>query len=150
LSPKAFAQIGFPNRNYAPKEQIARVYAMVENIDTNIGRVLKKLDDNKLAENTIVIFLSDNGPAEARFNSGLRGRKGTVYEGGLRVPFFIRWPGHFQPAKIDLAVAHIDVTPTLVEACGAKLPAERVIDGQSLLPWLKAEKVDWKDRILFF
>jgi arylsulfatase A-like enzyme len=150
LSPKEFPQTGFPLRNYAPKEQIARVYAMVENIDTNVGRLLRKLDDKKLADNTIVIFLSDNGPAAARFNSGLRGRKGTVYEGGLRVPFFIRWPGHFAPGKLDLATAHIDVTPTLVEACGAKLPPDRAIDGRSLLPWLKGEKVLWKERTLFF
>jgi arylsulfatase A-like enzyme len=150
LSPKAFPQTGFPNKNYAPKEQIARVYAMVENIDTNVGRLLKKLDEKKLADNTIVIFLSDNGPAEARFNSGLRGRKGTVYEGGLRVPFFIRWPGRFAPGKLDLAAAHIDVTPTLVEACDGKLPTDRVIDGRSMLPWLKGEKAEWKERTLYF
>jgi len=150
LSPKAFPQTGYPNKNYAPKEQIARVYAMVENIDTNMGKLLKKLDDKKLANDTIVMFVSDNGPAEARFNSGLRGRKGTVYEGGLRVPFFVRWPGHFQPGKLDLAAAHIDITPTLVEACGAKLPNDRVIDGRSLLPWLNGEKPQWKERTLYF
>jgi hypothetical protein len=66
------------------------------------------------------------------------------------VPFFIRWPGHFAPGKLDLAAAHIDVTPTLVEACGAKLPADRLIDGRSLLPWLKGEKPEWQDRTLFF
>ena len=74
---------------------VARVYAMVTNIDTNVGRVLKALEDRKLADNTIVVFLTDNGPAEVRFNAGLRGWKGSVYDGGIRVPCYLRWPGHF-------------------------------------------------------
>ena len=69
---------------------------MIENIDANFGRLLKALDDAKLADNTIVIFLTDNGPGGVRCNGGLRNRKGTVYEGGIRVPCYVRWPARVQ------------------------------------------------------
>ena len=77
-------------------ESTVRVYAMVECIDDNLGRLLARLDQLKIAENTVVIFLSDNGPQQARYNSGLLDLKGNTHEGGVRVPFFVRWPGHFQ------------------------------------------------------
>ena len=90
-SPRAFA---------APAETVARVYAMVTNIDTNVGKVLKALEAQRLAGNTIVVFLTDNGPAQVRFNAGLRGWKGSVYDGGIRVPCYIRWPGHFPAGRV--------------------------------------------------
>ena len=68
---------------------------MVSNIDANVGRVLAALEDRKLADNTIVIFMTDNGPAEVRWNAGLRGWKGSVFDGGIRVPCYLRWPDHF-------------------------------------------------------
>jgi len=149
LSPAAFPKVGFPFNNPAPKETTARVYAMVENIDTNLGKLFKLLDDKKLAENSIVIFITDNGPAHARFNSGLRGRKGTVYDGGIRVPCFVRWPGHFGAGtKLDSPTGHIDVTPTLLDCCHAQQPKN--LDGKSLMPLLTDRATAWRNRNLFF
>ncbi len=125
---------------------------MVTNIDANVGRILAALESHGLAENTIVVFLTDNGPAKFRFNSGLRGVKGTVYEGGIRVPCFIRWPGQFPAGRVvDRLAAHIDLFPTLLEACQVALPRGIQLDGKSLLPLLRGDKdVDWPDRTLFF
>jgi len=127
----------------------AKLYAMVTNIDDNIGRLLKRLDDLKLADDTIVIYLSDNGPQQVRYNAGLRGQKGTCYEGGLRVPFFIRWPAGLKSTrKVEVPFAHIDVTPTLLEAAGVEKPATMKMDGISFLPWLRGDKAA-PDRTLF-
>ena len=136
----------------APPETIAQVYAMITNIDTNVGRVLKALDDRRLAGDTIVIFMTDNGPAQVRFNAGLRGWKGSVYDGGIRVPFYIRWPGHFPAGhEVDRIAAHIDVLPTLLDACGLSPPAGVRLDGKSLLPLLRGvQTAGWPDRTLYF
>jgi arylsulfatase A-like enzyme len=124
---------------------------MVENIDDNVGRLLRKLDELKLSENTIVIFLTDNGPQQPRYNAGMLQRKGSTHEGGIRVPCFVRWPGKFTAGrKVDRIAAHIDVTPTLLEIAAAKKPAAVKLDGVSLLPLLKGEAVSWPDRTLFF
>jgi len=129
----------------------ARVYAMVECIDDNIGRLLAKLDQLKIAKNTIVIFLTDNGPWEPRYNSGMLDRKGNVHEGGVRVPFFIRWPGHLPAGRaVDRIAAHIDVAPTLLELCGVKKPVSVKFDGVSLAPLLQGNAANWPDRTLFF
>ena len=113
---------------------VARVYAMVTNIDTNIGKVLKALESKGIADNTIVVFLTDNGPAQVRFNAGLRGRKAPVYDGGIHVPCYIRWPGHFPAGGVvDKIAAHIDLMPTLLDACGVAPPVGVRFDGKSLL-----------------
>src|SRR5262249_60502018 len=115
----------------------ARIYAMVTNIDDNVARLLARLDERKLADNTIVIFLSDNGPQQPRFNAGLGDRKGTVHEGGIRVPCYWRWPGYFKAGRtVDRIAANIDIAPTLVELCGGKQPAKGTFDGASLAPLL--------------
>jgi arylsulfatase A-like enzyme len=153
LSPAAFPKLGQPfampilNANL-----LARLYDMETNIDANFGRLLQKLDDLRLAENTIVVFLSDNGPQEGRYNAGLRGRKGTQYDGGIRVPFFVRWPagGVDGGRKVDTACAHIDLLPTLADACGVALPADRTIDGINLLSSWKNLPAKRPDRSLFF
>jgi arylsulfatase A len=121
-------------------------------MDDNIGRLMAKLDELKLAEDTIVIFLSDNGPAGDRFNSGLRGRKASVYEGGNRVPFLIRWPGAIPTGrKVDTIAAHIDIYPTLLELCRAPQPEKALpIDGRSLAPLLAERPGKWPGRALFF
>ena len=130
-------------------EQTARVYTMVENADANIGRVLEKLRTHGLERDTIVIFMTDNGPQQARYNSGMRGLKTTVYDGGIRVPFFLRWPAVVKAgSQVDRIAAHIDVLPTLLSACGVATPSHQM-DGRSLMPLLQNPKADWPDRRLF-
>ncbi|MEZ5354665.1 MAG: arylsulfatase [Bryobacteraceae bacterium] len=132
-----------------PREKAA-VYGMIENLDDNIGRLTARLEGLGLAGETIVVFLTDNGPAGERYNAGLRGRKGSVYEGGVRVPFFLRWPGHVRPGrKVDTIAAHIDVYPTLADLCGVARAEGRAIDGRSLRPLLEDDKAGWPDRPLF-
>jgi arylsulfatase A-like enzyme len=132
-------------------ETTAKVYGMVENIDENVGRILRRLDELGLAERTIVIFLTDNGPQQRdRYKGGLRAGKGTVYEAGIRVPFFVRWPERLRGGRtVDTIAAHIDVMPTLLAACGAAPPKDRKIDGRSLLPLWTGEAGAWPDRTLF-
>ena len=132
-------------------ETTAKIYGMVANIDENVGRLLKRLDELLLTEDTIVIFLTDNGPQQRRYNGVWRGLKGSVYEGGIHVPCFVRWPrklkaGH---AVVHLA-AHIDVAPTLLAACGAEVPGGVKFDGRNLLPLLEGQPTDWPDRNLYF
>lgn len=137
-------------QNFDP-DTTAKIYGMVENIDDNVGRVLGKLEELKLAENTVVIFMTDNGPQQPRYNAGMFQRKGTVYEGGIRVPFFVRSPGKFTAGRTVLEpAAHIDVTPTLLDVCGVKKPTMVKFDGVSLLPLLTGEQERLADRTLFF
>ncbi|MSQ95638.1 MAG: arylsulfatase [Gemmataceae bacterium] len=146
-----FPKIGFPIEGKVPLDETEKIYGMITNIDDNVGRLLAKLDELGIADDTIVIFLTDNGPQQPRYNSGMRGRKGSVFEGGTRVPFFVCWPAGFKGDRdIDRIAAHIDVTPTLVEACGGMMPPNRAIDGKNLLPLWKSPKIDWPDRSLFF
>ncbi|EMB13628.1 sulfatase-like hydrolase/transferase [Rhodopirellula europaea] len=113
-------------------EKTAAVYAMVQNIDTNVSRLLKCLSDHSLNEETIVVFLTDNGPNGKRFNGGMRGAKGSVHEGGCRVPCFIRWPGKIKPQTIFQIAAHVDLLPTLAQWCDIPVTTEKPLDGRSL------------------
>ncbi|MBL7139963.1 MAG: arylsulfatase [Planctomycetes bacterium] len=133
-------------------ETTAKVYGMIENVDENVGKILARLDALGLAENTLVIFLTDNGPQQRnRYNGVLRATKGTVYEGGIRVPFFARWPGRIEAGrKVEAIAAHIDVVPTVLEACGAAAPEGVRLDGTSLLPLWTGRAGDWPARTLFF
>lgn len=116
----------------------ARIYAMVEIIDENLGRLFRKLDDLGIAENTIVIFSSDNGGVSSHYTAGLRGKKGSVYEGGVRAPLLIRWPNEFKAGTERSAmVSHLDIFPTICEITNINLPEDRKIDGKSLLSLLK-------------
>ena len=124
---------------------------MVSNIDRNVGRVLDRLDALGLARDTIVVFLTDNGPQQPRYNAGLRDRKGSVHDGGIKVPCFVRWPGTLEPGRVvEPIAAHIDLAPTLLAACGVAKPAGVAFDGRDLLPLLKGEAVDWPERTLYF
>ncbi len=135
----------------ANKEDARKVYAMVDNIDDNLGKLFQKLDELNLTENTLVIFMTDNGPQQVRYVAGMRGRKGSVYQGGVRVPFYVKYPARFAGNKdIDTPAAHIDVLPTLAELCKVPLPKDRKIDGHSLLPLMEGKSVDWANRALFF
>jgi arylsulfatase A-like enzyme len=147
LGPNAFPKVGSP---WAAKklneEEIGRAYGMIANLDMNFGRLLAKVPDD-----TLVIFLTDNGPGGVRWNAGLRNRKGTVYEGGIRVPFYARWKGQIPVGrKQDTPAAHIDITPTILEACGVPAPKDVKMDGRSLWPLLRGAKVEWDERHLFF
>ena len=122
------------------KPHRARVHAaMIRALDRSVGRILKALEDEGLAENTIVIFSSDNGgPGYVgipEVNAPYRGWKMTFYEGGIRVPFFFRWPGRVAPGSwFENPVSHIDLMPTLASAAGAAMPEGVTIDGVNLMP----------------
>lgn len=138
------------------EDHTLRVYAaMVRNLDRNIGRVLKSLKDKGLDDNTIVIFTSDNGGAHYvgldGLNSPYRGWKATFFEGGIRVPLFMRWPAVIpQGVKPQLPVNHMDIFTTVAAAAGAKLPADRVMDGINLLPQIAKPTDKGPDRPLFW
>jgi arylsulfatase A-like enzyme len=124
--------------------------AMCENIDYNVGRVLQKLDELKLAEKTIVLYFSDNGPNGWRWNGGMKGRKGSTDEGGVRSPLFVRWPGHVQPGrKVTRIAAAIDLLPTLAELTGVPVVGAKPLDGVSLAPLLLGRDAPWPDRLIF-
>ena len=122
-----------------------RVYAaMIRALDRSVGRVMDKLEEEGLADNTIIVFSSDNGGAGyigvPEVNAPYRGWKITLFEGGIKVPTFMKWPGRIEPGTvIDEPVAHIDILPTFVAAGGATLPSDRVIDGRNLLPLVTGE-----------
>jgi len=133
-------------------DRTAAIYGMVENMDSNIKRILDALAATDKSRETIVIFLSDNGPNGVRYNGNLKGVKAHVDEGGVRVPFFIHYPAGGIEKKIipkEYFGAHIDVLPTLAELVGVKIPDTLDMHGRSLVPLLKSESVTWEDRYFF-
>lgn len=133
------------------KEAARKVYAMVNNIDDNIGKLLDRLDQLGIAENTIVIFMTDNGPQQHRYIAGMRGKKGSVYRGGVRVPLYMRYPKLLKSHKeIGTNVAVIDILPTIAQICDVNSPSDRTIDGKNLLPLIQEEAASWEERPLFF
>ena len=156
---KRFERMGFADNN-------AGFYGMIENLDENMGRLFARLRQWQLMQNTLVIFMSDNGPAHSGSGKGmvgitpegdvitawcadLKGGKKQVDEGGCRVPFFMHWPGRIKPGQdIDTIAAHIDLLPTLADLAGALLPADQV-EGRSLLPLVEDPDTEWQDRFLF-
>jgi arylsulfatase A len=131
-------------------DTLAAVYGMCEDIDRQVGRVLGQLERWSLAENTMVIFLTDNGPNTQRFNGGLRGKKGTLYEGGVRTPCLLRYPARVREARvISQIAAHIDLLPTLCELTGVAARTKNPIDGRSLVPLLEGRTEGWPDREIF-
>jgi len=132
---------------------LAEFYGMITNIDENIGRLRAKLDELGLSDNTILIFMTDNGTGPGRrpeYNAGMRGAKGSQYEGGHRVPCFIYWPdGSIAGGwDVDHITAHIDLLPTLINLCGLSNIPDVKFDGMSLVPLLKADKENWPERII--
>lgn len=124
------------------------VYGMVENMDGNIGLILQKLEELNIAENTIVIFFSDNGPNTDRYNGGMKGRKGSVDEGGVRVPFYIKWPRNIKPGTIEQLAQDIDIMPTLIGLCGLKYDPGKPFDGIDLSGIVKGKQKTF-DRLIF-
>jgi arylsulfatase B len=141
---------------YAGKEvPNAGFYGMIANIDENVGRLRSRLKTLGLEENTILIFMTDNGTAagfqgKRGFNAGMRGTKGSEYDGGHRVPCFIRWPAGGLGGGKDIArlTAHIDLLPTLIDMCGLPRPVGVKFDGVSLVPLFRGADADWPDRVL--
>lgn len=113
-------------------DELASIYGMVQNIDDNVGRLLKTLKKLGIDENTIVIYMSDNGPNGVRYNGELKGAKGSVDEGGVKVPFFLRWSTVLKPKVVEEIAAHIDVLPTLADLCQLKAFDRGGLDGISL------------------
>jgi len=132
---------------------VAAFFGMCENIDDNVGRLLAHLDTLKLAENTLVLFLTDNGGTAGvkTYNAGMRGGKTSVHEGGSRVPLFIRWPAaKWTPHVVKPITSHIELYPTLLDLCGVKAPSGPKIDGVSLRPLLESvNATTWPERTLF-
>ena len=123
--------------------------AMCENLDDNVGRILAKLNALKVAENTIVVWFHDNGPNGKRWNGGMKGRKGSVEEGGCRSPLFIKWPGGIKKGlRVEKIASVRDLLPTLCELAGIKASPPKPLDGESLVPLIKNPKAKWEDRIL--
>ncbi|MCC9604697.1 sulfatase [Blastopirellula sp. JC732] len=137
----------------AKKKGEALYYANVENMDRAVGRLMKAVDELKLTDNTFVFFTSDNGPETLdRYPSAwrshgspgpLRGMKLHIYEGGIRVPDIVRFPGHIKPgAESDEPICGLDILPTLCELAGVAAPTDRALDGASFAKSLQGEKVD--------
>lgn len=146
--------------NKGVEKPMSAFYGMIDCIDSNVGRLLEELEENGELDNTIVIYMTDNGtaagvsnkPVEGRwngFNAGMRGTKGTVYEGGHRVPCFIRYPKRFEGNRdVKQLTAHFDLLPTLVDICGLSAPANWKSDGFSLVDALQGKDNLWPERTI--
>jgi len=131
-------------------DRTARTLAMITNVDQNIGRLFAHLERSGAHDDTLVIFLVDNGPNGPRYVGNLRGQKAETLEGGIRSPFLAHWPARLSAGHTsDRIAAHIDIMPTVLEAAGVKKPTDLRIDGRSLLPLLEGKQVDWSDRTIF-
>ena len=150
LSVASFPQEkGAPLRGKWNQDQVRRTYAMITNIDENIGQMIEQIDAMGIGEQTLVLFFTDNGPEGRRFVSGYRGSKSSTLEGGVRSPLFARWKGHLEPgARTGRVAAHIDILPTVLEACSVSLPDGLKIDGVSFLAELENRQVKRDPRTL--
>jgi arylsulfatase A-like enzyme len=144
-----------PFRGKVVDEKTAAYLGMVANIDYNVGRLLNFLEERKIAENTIIVFMNDNGGTWGVdvYNAGMRGCKCTIWEGGTRAMSLWRWPEHWNAHTVESLTAHLDVLPTLCDLAGVSIP-EKVnaeLEGFSMVPLLKSDvPVDWhNDRMLF-
>lgn len=137
-------------------DHTTRVYAaMIRSLDRNVGRVLKHLKDNGLEDNTLIMFTSDNGGAHyigvPELNKPYRGWKATFYEGGIRVPFFMKWPqGLPKAVTYKQPISHLDIFSTALAAAGAPPPEGKVLDGVNLLPFVRGQKSDSPHQQIFF
>jgi len=124
--------------------------AMCENIDWNVGRIVKKIEELGLSNNTIFVYFSDNGPNSWRWNDNMKGRKGSTDEGGVRSPLFVKWDGMLQAGKkVEEISGVVDLLPTLADLTGIDLQPQKPLDGVSLKPLLTGKNPEWKDRLYF-
>ncbi|MCP4848941.1 MAG: arylsulfatase [Verrucomicrobiaceae bacterium] len=131
-------------------EHTRAALAMCENIDWNVGRLLGKLDALGITQDTIVVFFHDNGPNGWRWNAGLRGKKGSTDEGGVRSPLFVRWPRKIKPGtRVNQVSAAIDLLPTLAGLAGIDVSGKKPLDGRSLKPLLLGGGKSWPSRTIF-
>ena len=149
VAPEKYKQ-PFLDAGMTPRQ--AAYFGMIANIDENVGRLLEKLKEWGIDRQTLVIFMTDNGPGPgSTFNAGMKGKKGTVEEGGTRVPCFFRWPGILAAGTdVDRIARHIDILPTLAEITGGVPREEEKLQGRSLVPLLRDPQAKWPDRYLFF
>jgi arylsulfatase A-like enzyme len=139
--------------NREPKKEssthLKAALAMCENIDWNVGRLLKKLDDLQLSDNTVVVYFCDNGPNGVRWNGDMKGKKGSTDEGGVRSPMLIRWPAKINKGrKVTQIGAAIDLLPTFADMAGIKVVSTKKLDGINLSPLLTGQVRRWPDRVL--
>ncbi|MGB5388407.1 MAG: arylsulfatase [Eudoraea sp.] len=124
--------------------------AMVENIDDNVGRIINKLKELNLEENTIIVYLSDNGPNGWRWNGGMRGKKGSIDEGGVRSPLFISWKNTIPASKnITQIASAIDILPTLAGLAGIETKTQKPLDGLNMEPLIFEENPSWESRLIY-
>ena len=135
-------------RSSQTNDRLARIAAMITNVDDNVGKFLAQLDRLGIADHTLVFFLTDNGPNTRRFVGPFRGKKSELYEGGIRTPLWVRWPQQLAPNQqiTETVAAHIDVTPTILQACGVDIPDN--LDGRSLLAKLRDPAQEMESRPL--
>lgn len=148
LSNKVFeGRAGHALAETVDEDKLARLFAMITNVDQNVGKLFDKLKDLDILDDTLVIFLNDNGPNTRRYVAGMRGMKSEVYEGGVRSPLWLHWPSVLKEGLENETVsAHFDLLPTIAEACGIELSDSHEIDGLSIWPLLTGEEVTWPDR----
>ena len=149
-----------PYRGKVPDNR-ANFYGMITNIDDNMSRLRTRLKELEIDDNTILIFMTDNGTSggcsldkdrfvREGYNAGMRGIKGSEYDGGHRTPLFLHWPsgGFTEGQDIDQLTANIDVLPTLIDLCGLKSPENVAFSGTSLKPLLMGQDENWPDRVV--
>ncbi len=130
-------------------DRVARIFAMIENVDQNVGQLRAHLAERKLSDNTLLMFLVDNGPNTRRYVGPFRGKKAEVHEGGIRSPLWAHWPARLPAGTTsDRIAAHLDVMPTVLAAAGVAVPEDLELDGRNLLPLLEGRDPAWPDRQL--
>ncbi|GLR17397.1 arylsulfatase [Portibacter lacus] len=154
IAPESYKK-KFIEKGYSAKAQ--GYYGMIENIDDNLGMLMEKLKNWGIADNTILIFMSDNGKGmrdghngNVAYNAGMKGYKGSIHEGGTRVPFFIRWPEKFAAGKeVQTLFNHYDILPTIAEILDVDISDVKDLDGKSFLAYIESDNIDSDDRYRF-
>lgn len=150
--PKALhsVMVGRPAKLEQATDDLASVFSMITNVDQNLGRLMATLDELEITDNTMILFLNDNGPASNRFVGEFRGTKATLFEGGIRSPLWMHWPERFTPGEQRAQLsAHIDLLPTILDACQIAVPNNLKLDGQSLLAAALDAKTAMPQRSIF-